>query len=198
MALKFTEKLKNIETPKVSVQSLLNRDKSDETTDNTELDEAKREIAEKLAVKTEELREKVSAFLVENGEKLKQWYSDNQMDEKIKSVAKKAGATIIYPVLLLYNLLNSPNVVAKDKMLIIAPLAYFILPADLIPDILLGAGYVDDGIAVMTALKTVSSSITPAITEQTKIMCKNLIGDADEEAIKGILDKVTQKLETEK
>ena len=55
MALKFTEKLKNIEIPKVSVQSLLNRGKSDETADNTELNDAKREIAEKLATKTEEL-----------------------------------------------------------------------------------------------------------------------------------------------
>lgn len=167
MALKFTEKLKSIEMP------------------------------ETLATKGQELQEKVSAFLVENGDKLKRWYSDNQMDEKIKAVAKKAGATIIYPVLLLYNLLNSPNVLAKDKMLIIAPLAYFILPADLIPDILLGIGYVDDGAAVMAALKTVSSSVTPEVAEQTKLMCKNIIGDADEETVKAILDKVIQNSEIE-
>ena len=146
-----------------------------------------------IPTQTQELQSKVSAFLVENSDKLKQWYSDKQMDEKIKAVAKKAGATVIYPVLLMYNLLNSPNVLIKDKMLIIAPLAYFILPADLIPDVILGAGYVDDGLTVMTALKTVSSSITPSITDQTKVMCKNLIGDADEEAINGILDKVLKK-----
>ena len=146
-----------------------------------------------IPTQTQELQSKVSSFLVENSDKLKQWYSDKQMDEKIKAVAKKAGATVIYPVLLMYNLLNSPNVLIKDKMLIIAPLAYFILPADLIPDVILGAGYVDDGLAVMTALKTVSSSITPSITDQTKVMCKNLIGDADEEAINGILDKVLKK-----
>ena len=80
-------------------------------------------------------------------------------------------------------------------MLIIAPLAYFILPADLIPDVFLGVGYVDDGVAVMTALKTFASSITPEITDQTRIMCKNLIGETDENVINGVLDKISQNTE---
>ena len=49
----------------------------------------------------------------------------------------------------------------------------------------------------MAALKTVSSSITPEVAEQTKLMCKNIIGDAEEEAVKAILDKVIQNSETE-
>lgn len=80
-------------------------------------------------------------------------------------------------------------------MRIIVPLAYFILPADLIPDFILGLGYVDDGFAVLTALKTFSSSITPAISEQTQTMCKNIIGEASEEVVKDVLDKVIQKQE---
>ena len=196
MALKFTEKLKNIEIPKVSVNNLFRRDKEDDI-ENMEFDESKREFAEKLATKAQELQEKVSAFLVDNGEKLKQWYSDNQMEEKLKSVAKKAGAVIIYPVLLLYNVLNSPNVASKDKLLIIAPLAYFIMPADLVPDFLLGAGYVDDGVAVMTALQTVSSSITPTIKEQAKQMCVKLFGDVDEEMIESVLNEVIKNKEAE-
>lgn len=141
------------------------------------------------------MQEKVIKYLTENSDKLKKWYSDHHLEEKIQKVTKKAGATIIYPVLLLFNLLKSPDVKSKDKMLIIAPLAYFILPTDLIPDFILGVGYVDDGVAVLTALKTFSSSITPAISEQTQNMCKNVIGEASEEIVKDVLDKVIQKQE---
>jgi uncharacterized membrane protein YkvA (DUF1232 family) len=185
MALKFTEKLKSMEIPRVSAQDIFGR----KNTNKEELDNAKQGPAEKLANQKQELQRKVSDFLAENGDKLKQWYSESQMDEKIKAVAKKAGATIIYPVLLLYNLFKSKNVLAKDKMIILAPLAYFILPADLVPDVILGVGFMDDGVAVTTALKTLSSSITPELTDQAKDMCKNLIGEVDGETINGILNK---------
>ena len=176
MALKFTDKLKNLELPKVSVKD---------------------EAIEKLTAKTHELQEKVSAFLEENSEKLKQWYSDNQMEEKIKTAAKKAGSVIIYPVLLLYNVLNSPHVASKDKLLIIAPLAYFIMPADLVPDFLLGAGYMDDGVAVMTALQAVSSSITPAIKDQAKQMCVRIFGEIDDAVVDSVLSKIVKDKEAE-
>ena len=142
--------------------------------------------AKKLAASEHKLQEKVGEFLSKNSSKLKKWYSDNQVNDKLGKVAKKAGATVIYPVLLLYNLLKSPDVNSKDKMLIIAPLAYFVLPADLIPDFILGLGYADDGIAVMTCIKTLSSSITSEISEQTRTMCKDLIGDVDEDVINNV------------
>ena len=83
---------------------------------------------------TSELQEKVGKYIVENADKLNKWFSDAQLSEKLTKVVRKVGVVILYPVLLLYNLYKSPSTSTKDKMMIIAPLAYFILPLDLVPD----------------------------------------------------------------
>lgn len=197
MALKLLNKIKSIEVLSPSVKDMLEKsiDKDKIAAGFKDIEADRIEIAEKLAERTQDLQEKVTEFITHKAEDLKQWYSDNQIQDKLEKVAKKVGATVIYPVLLLYNLLNSPNVIVHNKMLIIAPLAYFILPADLIPDVILGAGYVDDGVAIMTALKTFGSSITPEITDQTRKMCKNLIGEVDENVINLVMEKIKQNTE---
>ncbi len=47
------------------------------------------------------------------------------------------------------------------KSILFAALAYFILPADFIPDVLAGVGFVDDA----TVLLTVIQSLAPYISE---------------------------------
>ena len=150
-------------------------------------------IAESFTHSTHEIQEKVTKYLTENAESLKKSFSDAQLNEKLSKVAKKVGSAILYPVLLLYNLFNSPQTSVKDKMTIIAPLAYFILPMDLIPDAILGLGYTDDAFAVMTALKSLASSLTPEFFEQTKTMHKNLIGSIDKEVTKKIEEEIINK-----
>lgn len=142
---------------------------------------------------TENLQEKITVYLAENGDKLKKWFSEAQLSIKLGKVAKKVGSVILYPVLLLYNMYKSPSTSSKDKLMIIAPLAYFILPIDLIPDMILGLGYADDGIAVMAALKVNTSSITPEIIEQTKLMHKNLIGEIDPNIAENIENEMAKK-----
>ena len=124
---------------------------------------------------------------------MKKWFSEAQLSIKLGKVAKKVGSVILYPVLLLYNMYKSPSTSSKDKLMIIAPLAYFILPIDLIPDMILGLGCADDGIAVMAALKAITTSITPEIIEQTKLMHKNLIGDIDSSVAEKIEDEIAGK-----
>ena len=51
----------------------------------------------------------------------------------------------------------------KDKAIVIGALGYFICPIDLIPDIMIGTGFLDDASILMYALTTISSSITPEI-----------------------------------
>src|SRR5436190_15931097 len=48
------------------------------------------------------------------------------------------------------------------KAALIATLAYFILPADLIPDFLPGLGYVDDAASLAATLRLVATHILPA------------------------------------
>lgn len=175
----FIDSIKNTEST--------NKDVSVEETLSAPCD-SEVQNATKLVKEYDKLQEQVLQYLAENNEKLKQWYSDNQINEKIANVAKKAGGIIIYPVLLLYNVLKSPQTPLKDKMFIIAPLAYFILPADIIPDLFAGIGYMDDALAVTKSLQTVSSSITPEIQAETKLQCEEIFGELDEEILTQIAD----------
>lgn len=51
---------------------------------------------------------------------------------------------------------------AKTKGILLGALAYFVLPADAIPDILAGIGFTDDVAVLSAAIAAVRASITPA------------------------------------
>lgn len=148
------------------------------------------ELSEKVVHSAGEINEKVVAYISENGEKLKQFYSDIKLLEKIQGALKTAGAMVLYPVMILFNLMRSPSTSVQDKMMIVAPLAYFILPTDLIPDYLAGAGYVDDGVAIMTCLQKLSTLITSELIEQTNKQYQQMIGKVDTEVVEKIIKQI--------
>jgi len=90
-------------------------------------------------------------------------YSEESLMTKISRFAKRAGLNTTYYVLLLYTMLISGKTALKDKAVIIGALGYFICPIDIIPDIMIGTGFLDDASILMFALTTISSSITPNI-----------------------------------
>src|SRR6516165_11110596 len=49
----------------------------------------------------------------------------------------------------------------RVKFVLMAALAYFIMPADLIPDVLVGIGFTDDATVLATALGVVGAHIKP-------------------------------------
>lgn len=61
------------------------------------------------------------------------YFSESDLWQKLENVGKAIGATVLYPILLLYNLLKSDEVNVKEKAMIVGTLGYFILPVDLIP-----------------------------------------------------------------
>ena len=67
----------------------------------------------------------------DNIEKYQGNYSESGFWNKVKKVALKAGAKVIYVALILYYELADPNVSPKEKAIIIGALGYFILPLDL-------------------------------------------------------------------
>ena len=95
-------------------------------------------------------------------------YSEKSLMTKISRFAKKAGLNTTYYVLLLYTMLISGKTALKDKAVIIGALGYFICPIDLIPDIMIGTGFLDDASILMFALTTISSSITPEIRSDAR------------------------------
>ena len=50
---------------------------------------------------------------------------------------------------------------AATRGILIAALAYFVMPADLIPDMLLGIGFTDDIAVLLTAFNAVRANIRP-------------------------------------
>lgn len=96
-------------------------------------------------------------------EKYQNNYSESKLLNKLMRVARWAGQKVVYAALLLYYVLQSPDVSATDKSKIWGALGYFILPTDLILDIIPIAGYSDDLAALLIALRAVKKNITPEI-----------------------------------
>ena len=79
-------------------------------------------------------------------------YSEEGFWDKVKGSVKSAGKAIIYKALQLYYVMKNPDCPLHIKATIIAALGYFILPIDLIPDIIPGLGFTDDLAAITAAL----------------------------------------------
>lgn len=90
-------------------------------------------------------------------------YSDSKFWTKVKALVNKANRKVVYSALLLYYVLQSPDVPYQQKLIIIGTLGYLIFPVDFIPDFIPVAGYADDAAAIAAAIKTVHDSITPEI-----------------------------------
>ena len=99
----------------------------------------------------------------DNIEKYQGNYSESGFWSKVKKVALKAGAKVIYVALILYYELADPNVSPKEKAIIIGALGYFILPLDLIPDAIPVLGFSDDLAALVAAYGYVKGHLTPAV-----------------------------------
>ena len=100
--------------------------------------------------------------------KYKGQYSETKLMSKIARFAKSAGMECVYYVLLLVNIVKSKEVSAVDKAIVIGALGYFIVPFDLIPDLMIGTGYIDDIGMLTYALSVVSAKITPSVMETAK------------------------------
>lgn len=110
-------------------------------------------------------------------------YSSTKLFDKIGKVAKKAGVKVVYAALLLYYALLDGQVPLKDKAIVLGALGYFILPVDMIPDILPG-GYLDDSGAMIMALKTIWDNITPTTHAQARKRLEAWFGPVSDKELK--------------
>lgn len=60
-----------------------------------------------------------------------------------------------------YYCVRDPATPVRVKAILLAALAYFVTPADLIPDVVAGFGFTDDATVLMAAMGLVSSHIKP-------------------------------------
>lgn len=92
-------------------------------------------------------------------------FSDGKFWSKMKEVAKKIGLKATSYALILYYVLQKKEVPLADKMLITGCLGYFILPLDLVPDIIPAMGYSDDVVGMLFAIKRCMNYVDNEIKE---------------------------------
>ncbi|MCQ2195511.1 MAG: DUF1232 domain-containing protein [Paludibacteraceae bacterium] len=110
-------------------------------------------------------------------------YTPKELFSKLARVAKNAGIKIVYFVLILYYALMYGDLSVKEKSIIIGALGYFILPVDLIPD-LLPLGYSDDLSLIVFVVTKMKQSFTDEIRTMALNKLKKYFSEIDEEHIK--------------
>lgn len=125
-------------------------------------------------------------------------FSESKLVKKVKQVAKSAGMIVIYPVMILFYLFKDHNVPVASKSMIAAALAYFIFPADSIPDLTPIIGYSDDLGILLVSISQLAKYISPEIMGKTKDKLVDWFGESEElekqeEELKKRIDKKTNK-----
>ena len=110
-------------------------------------------------------------------------YSQSRFLAKVLNHAKSIGASLLYKALQLFYVAQKPEVPLKVKATIYGALGYFILPFDVIPDMIVGVGYGDDATALLVALGIAHMYIDEDVREQAK---QKLAGILGEEALHGL------------
>ena len=110
-------------------------------------------------------------------------YSEEKFWSKVTTVAKKAGIKVIYMTLLLYYALDSTSLSVKDRALIIGALGYFILPLDLVSDLMPAIGFLDDAAILLAIVKLLIVGIDNKVVALAKGKLSQWFGDFDESEI---------------
>lgn len=107
-------------------------------------------------------------------------YDAEQFWKKLRRSVKRLGARAVYYALVLYYAMQSPQVSAREKGIILGALGYFLLPIDLLPDFLPAIGYTDDIAALAFAIYKVWHCITPEVRAQAESKVYDWFGDVDQ------------------
>ena len=124
-----------------------------------------------------DLKKEAEQLNAEDLNKHEKHFSEEKFWKKVQRFSKKAGTSVVYAVLLLYYTLQKPDVPLKVKATIVGALGYFILPLDIIPDIAVGVGYVDDLSVLIFALIQAALYVDDEIKMQARNKLKDLFGD---------------------
>ncbi len=79
---------------------------------------------------------------------------------KMKGSVKKAGEEIAVMGIKSWLAMTDSNTAVSHKAILGGALAYFVLPTDMVPDVLAGVGFTDDMAALTLAANSVGNAIT--------------------------------------
>ena len=88
---------------------------------------------------------------------------ESEVREKFWRTAKKAARQIPFmeEVVAAYYCALDPATPMRVRGMLLAAIAYFILPVDIIPDMIAGLGFADDAALLTAVIGLVASHITP-------------------------------------
>ena len=118
--------------------------------------------------------------ILEPGSEEEQSRREQRVRRKFWGTMKKAARAVPFmeEVVAGYYCALDPKTPPRVRGTLLAALAYFVLPFDLIPDFLLGIGFGDDVAVLMAALGAVRGSIT----EAHRLAARQALSDHDIEA----------------
>lgn len=93
----------------------------------------------------------------------------------------------------LYGYVTDPRVPAKYKLAVVAGLLYLVNPFDAIPDVIPGAGYLDDAAVVLAILEAVRR-IVGSVEESAKRVVSHAIAETEEVFVRRGVQQVTLTL----
>lgn len=105
--------------------------------------------------------------------------SDREADVRVRfwRTARKAARQVPFmqDVVAGYYCALDRKTPLKAKAILLAALGYFVLPADAVPDVLVGIGFTDDAAVLMAAITAVRAHMTPAHS----LAAKQALDDTD-------------------
>jgi len=103
------------------------------------------------------------------------WYSGPALWRTLRRVAVAAGRHTLTAALVLFYCLKDHDTPAWARGVIVGALGYLILPLDMVPDIIPGAGYGDDWGAIVVALSTVAAYIKDEHKARARVQVERLL-----------------------
>jgi uncharacterized membrane protein YkvA (DUF1232 family) len=113
--------------------------------------------------------------------KYSKYYSEGDFLKKLSSVSGKLGSGLLYYFVVLYYLVSDRDIPFKTRLLFIAALGYFILPSDLIADVIPGLGFTDDLAFISYAFSTANDYITPELQEKARQKVDSILKNDDQQ-----------------
>ncbi|MBL29502.1 MAG: hypothetical protein CMM50_18380 [Rhodospirillaceae bacterium] len=74
---------------------------------------------------------------------------------------------------------SDPATPARVRTILFGALAYFVLPSDMIPDVFVGMGFLDDGAVISAAIASVSAHLKPVHRDRARLWLAGEDGSAD-------------------
>ena len=95
---------------------------------------------------------------------------------KMKNSVKKAGEEVAVMGIKSWLAMADSNTSVRHKAILGGALAYFVLPTDMVPDVLAGVGFTDD----MEALTLAANSVGNAITDEHEAQAREKLSSMTE------------------